>query len=816
MALNSEGRYFEFITGTPQHLAPPKDILTLVHQIPPRYSGPLAALMTQLEPIDPSLRRTPVWHPTMSGVYAGEVFLDEERAFQLCQHAFVAAKSAFDAQYELTFTHVRPGIAGKDEHGNAIGAKNLILMASSDSSAPLEAAAAKFLRLLEPEAELLGIKLKKPLPGIWVTLATLETSEDIPIQGALQAVLDSMQKLDIRITIDSIALLHATRTTLEDARAIEVIHLPRLGGPGSTIPQRVEAVVTQQYCAKDDTATRRALEAVRRIGLRQPILQIDEKDPRGERNAECAGIAARVQKVDVYSTARRWYHGLSQAFSDSAVSAVLLWPGDLAHEVAEDQVGILQQIIADANAETLHLVDYSSNDSFKQDFDELVTWKLLELLYPKEAQAARELGCSKMRTEVMVVGRKVFEHFRTASKASWGTDPTIQLLIQTLREAALRAKVTQLGELKDDSGTRNAAGQALQITRIIDQEVNDKIVEANLTAKGAEGQLAEYDRLRSLIQQAEDLKRRALEENRQRIALMSSPFRAAYAVPDGVPLFGRLKALYEGRVADGDPLACLLKPKDQRGEVQGWGGPHITLLDAMTVQRLAEFTRIVQDVCREFDAPVLTAKKLTVWNRKVLVLRCESAPLDQLRAALIAATQGCVHRVSLTDEEIQKAKWVIEQRSKQPQYDLQSLDRALGAYLRAGAPPLPSSRHFRLGFMVKLWKSVEQAEGKSRAGHERGLEHFFEHGVPPWYAGPSALHLTIASGLAPDSDVEQLVHDLEPSILADFPECPLSRIAIMSEDAQRFVKVAFFDWLTETAVEEVRPDFIEIGRAEFR
>jgi hypothetical protein len=372
-----------------------------------------------------------------------------------------------------------------------------------------------------------------------------------------------------------------------------------------------------------------------------------------------------------------------------------------------------------------------------------------------------------------------------------------------------------IGKLGDDDSTRRAAGQAEQIVRFCDQMLGDRITQGKFTAKGADAQVAEYDRLRRLSEQVSVIKARALEQNRRLLA-PAGLFRAAYAVPEGTPLAVRLDKLYKGSLEPEDPLFQLLHPVDQRGEVNGWGGPHLTLLDALTVTRLAEFTRIVQDVCRHFDPPEVTATSLSVWNNKALVLRCDSPGLNQARAALIEATRPCIERYPLTDEEIQRAKWWIEQRGHRAQANLQHLDQALSRYTAAEAPPLPASRHFRLGFLVKLVKDLDGASETNRPGRESDLIHFLKHGEPPWYASGSALHLTLASGLVQTpSDLEQLRCDLEPSVLADFPHSRLQRIAIMAEAPESPVNVSFFDWLSETAVEEVRPGFKAIAWALF-
>jgi hypothetical protein len=286
-------------------------------------------------------------------------------------------------------------------------------------------------------------------------------------------------------------------------------------------------------------------------------------------------------------------------------------------------------------------------------------------------------------------------------------------------------------------------------------------------------------------------------------------FCAAYAIPEGIPIADRLAALYASRVRADDPLFQLLAPIDQRGEVNAWGGPHFTLLDALTIRDLKIFQGIVRDVCSKFSPPTITATGLVIWSGKSLVLRCESPELDRVRAALIEATRSCIERAALSDEEVQKARWWIMQQSRRPQFDLPPLDDALRVYAKAGRPPLPTSRHFRLGFLVKLVKEWRRAPEAERSSREGALSHFLTFGEPPWYAGGGALHLTLASGLATGTNLEALKQSIEPGVLADFPPTQLRRIALMTEDSKSTVQTSFFDWLTETPIREERPGFVE-------
>ncbi len=293
-------------------------------------------------------------------------------------------------------------------------------------------------------------------------------------------------------------------------------------------------------------------------------------------------------------------------------------------------------------------------------------------------------------------------------------------------------------------------------------------------------------------------------QTQKRPPLSKGPFRAAYAIPTNIPLITRLERLYVGEIDTADPLYILRYPIDQRGEVNAWGGPHITLLDALTVRDVTEFARIMRDVCPECRPPVVAATHLSVWNRKSLVLHCESPGLEEIRRALIKATRQCIERLPLTDEEIQKARWWIHEHSPDPRLHLQQFQRALQRYFEVGTPPLPASRHFRLGYLVKSSKELDWANEDERPTRQRALDYFLSYGEPTWYGSTGGLHLTLASGLTPDQDVNQLKAKIEPSVLRDFPPSPICRIGIVTEDPDSQVEVSFFDWLTETPVRESR------------
>src|SRR5262249_46306721 len=143
-------------------------------------------------------------------------------------------------------------------------------------------------------------------------------------------------------------------------------------------------------------------------------------------------------------------------------------------------------------------------------------------------------------------------------------------------------------------------------------------------------------------------------------------YRSLYVMVDGFPLAERLGALYEGTIAGEDPLHSLLEPDDQRGEVAAWGGPHITLLDALTFADPDAFDRVVTGATGPTMSPVIGPRDLALFGGGSLVIRCASPELDNLRDRLTRATRPLVARQPLADEEIQRACWWIDRQSDRP------------------------------------------------------------------------------------------------------------------------------------------------------
>jgi hypothetical protein len=300
-------------------------------------------------------------------------------------------------------------------------------------------------------------------------------------------------------------------------------------------------------------------------------------------------------------------------------------------------------------------------------------------------------------------------------------------------------------------------------------------------------------------------------------------FRAVYILAEG-PYADWVHSFWADTLPADDPLQALRRPHDLRGEVQAWGGAHWTLLDALTTTAPATFDAVVRKVCAAFDPPTITpeALALRVWGKGSLVVHCSSPAVDELRAALLQAVHPLITRVRLTDEEFQRAAWWIRQvcgaDAGRLAANLAALDRARQTYRQAGSPPLPSSRYFRLGLLVRLVKNRDQADGERRASRDAALHHFLARGEPPWcYLLSGSLHTTIASGLADDQPLDRLpAAAIEARVRKLLDSYRPGRVALMGLDEASPTEVLVRDGLTDTFVPETRPNFHVVGWAEFR
>ncbi len=295
-------------------------------------------------------------------------------------------------------------------------------------------------------------------------------------------------------------------------------------------------------------------------------------------------------------------------------------------------------------------------------------------------------------------------------------------------------------------------------------------------------------------------------------------YRSVYVVPENLRLAVRLRLLYAGCINRDDPLHTFLHPVDQRGDAATWGGPHLTLLDALTYNDTNQFFSEIQKACSDFEPPEIKPTKLTILGKSSLVLRCECPALELLKSKLIMATRHLIDRVEVTDEEITRA---YERIARYGHANREIFEQAVLYYRNAGSPCLPRSRYFRLGLLTRLVaellrikvdskqkkaQSVDQDQAESNLlMKQTQLDHFLTYGEPPWYSLGGTLHLTLVSGLSCDQSIEYHRERLEESVLASFQSYRPHRLAVMGIDlASRTSAVRYFDWLTEHLVEETR------------
>jgi len=314
------------------------------------------------------------------------------------------------------------------------------------------------------------------------------------------------------------------------------------------------------------------------------------------------------------------------------------------------------------------------------------------------------------------------------------------------------------------------------------------------------------------LERATDVSAKVAGEFEEHIAM--NIYRSCYVMFEGSSLADRLAALYQGKIAEDDPLHSL---QSQRGEVASWGGPHITLLDALTTADPDTFDRIVIKVVGGTRPPEIRPLDLALFGSSSLVILCESPDLDNFRPRLIQATRPLMTSQPLADEEVQRAYWWIDLKCPglKGRHDL--LDLALRTYRDAGSPPLPNSRHFRLGFLAKLCHERKAAAVEECEERQARLDYFLSLGEPPWYSRPGGLHLTIVSGLKLQSGatVGPFRDQLWEAIRHDFTSYRPARLAIMGEDPERPVPVQCNDALTASYVPETRPGFKVVTWANF-
>lgn len=294
-------------------------------------------------------------------------------------------------------------------------------------------------------------------------------------------------------------------------------------------------------------------------------------------------------------------------------------------------------------------------------------------------------------------------------------------------------------------------------------------------------------------------------------------FRAVYLMAGDSEFARWVQGLWSDTLPADDILNRLLRPHDLRGEVAAWGGVHWTILDALTVNDTAEFDNVVRDLCARSAQPTLSIDRPSMIGNSTLAVRCHSPELDELRMSLINTTRRLLVRSVLADEEWQHAEWWITLRLKHPDANIAiaGLRECRAWYRAAGSPPLPSSRHFRLGYLLRLFEKSSKSDAH--------LQYFAEYGEPFWYGTRDVWHTSIASGLdiarklIPPPSLEEFLRDLAPEVQRKLgPIYHPTAVAIMGEDREQIVHVRVFDWLTHTYVEENRPALRVLEMMPFR
>jgi len=296
---------------------------------------------------------------------------------------------------------------------------------------------------------------------------------------------------------------------------------------------------------------------------------------------------------------------------------------------------------------------------------------------------------------------------------------------------------------------------------------------------------------------------------------MKEVFLSVFVVMEEGDDYGKwIQSYWKGELSRGDPLQPILNP-DMRGEVTAWGDlPHWTVTDALTTSDQKSFVRAVHDFTKELPQPTLKPKNLKIYGKTALVVECESDELGEMRVNLTQQTHDLITRSPLADEEWQRARWWILRGCNNIEKNLDRLFEAKNYYEESSSPPLPSSRHFRLGFLMRLYKTYYSSEKKDKQKSKAKLDEFLKFGEPPWYRiQMPSFHTTIASGLDGTQNIN--CNTIWQKVQKKLPKYKPKYLAIMGEDQNTMFDLYFYDWLTETYVKETRPGFKIIAKANF-
>ena len=119
---------------------------------------------------------------------------------------------------------------------------------------------------------------------------------------------------------------------------------------------KIAAVLTTQFLTDSIDLTVRSLKALTRLPIRLIVIVTDDKEPIGcqlaneavetmREELQAAEIEWEILRVDVFSTARRWWPGLCKVFRREEIGAALNWPGDLRDDVTAKQIDYLNEAL---------------------------------------------------------------------------------------------------------------------------------------------------------------------------------------------------------------------------------------------------------------------------------------------------------------------------------------------------------------------------------------------------------------------------------------------------------------------------------------
>jgi hypothetical protein len=305
-------------------------------------------------------------------------------------------------------------------------------------------------------------------------------------------------------------------------------------------------------------------------------------------------------------------------------------------------------------------------------------------------------------------------------------------------------------------------------------------------------------------------------------------YRCLYAeIPEDYEYSKKLMALWSGGVKKGDPL-YQFHENGSIGEAIAFGTlPHFTILDALTIENTERFTKIIKQNVDSISRPEIRSQGELILNQQgglLLKAKC-SEELLAFRMRMISETSDLVARTQLTDDEFQKAEARIRKIDHDEQAVKANLDvlwKARSLYMEAGKPAIPTSRFFRLPFLVRLIKQSLASELESKVKEaQRSIDFYLKNGLPSWYVYEFPIHTTIVSAIKIDSNVDrnQVLPNIKKSILPvinSFSSFSPAYLSILAEDPEKKFKIRKYDWLTDTFVYEHTFGYKAIDKAYFK